>query len=59
MASVIWDVGRDIETSYKYLYEVVSNADKYSKEELLKIIENEAHDLKGTYEDLSKEYGWG
>ena len=59
MASVVWDVGRDIEDSYKNLFKIVNNSDSYSREELLKIIENQAKDFKKIYNNLSEEYGWG
>ena len=58
MASVIWDVGRDIETAAQHLSDIAKNAENYSKEELVKIIQNEANSLQGTYKDLANEYGW-
>lgn len=58
MASVIWDVGQDIKSTYISLFELAGDADKFSKEELVKIIEDEAKSLKSTYRDLAEDHGW-
>lgn len=58
MSSVIWDVGQDIQASYQHLFEVIRNSANYSKEDLLKIMEDEAKDLKDTYQNLARDHRW-
>lgn len=58
MASVIWDVGRELKESYIALFELVNNKDNYTKEQLLEAIENEAKGLKSSYQDLASDHGW-
>lgn len=58
MASVVWDVGRDMKDCYEYLLDVVKNEDIYTKYELLRVIETQAKGLKDTYENLAEDHGW-
>lgn len=58
MASVIWDVGREMKDCYEYFLDVVENGDIYSREELLKVIEIRAKSLRDSYNDLSEDHGW-
>ena len=59
MASVVWDVGRDLKDAYVGLYEIVNNKDSYTKEQILEKIEHEALHLKQSYNNLAEDYGWG
>lgn len=58
MASVIWEVGKTLEDAYISLFKAVHHPENYSKEDLLKLIEREAHDLRDAYQDLAEDHGW-
>lgn len=58
MAIGIKELGEQIEETYEFLLGLVEKSDKFSKEDILKMVKDEAYGLEAVYIDLAKEQGW-
>lgn len=58
MASVIWDVGLDIKSSYIHLFKLAEKLKETGQMDIAKNIEDEAKNLKSAYLNLAKDHGW-